>query len=250
MPEGGTITVSGSNRVLKGDGELGLKAGDYVVLSVQDQGCGIPADILEQVMEPFFTTKDIGKGTGLGLSMVYGFVKQSGGAIRIDSRVGEGTRVEVWLPRAPEGAGLVPAGIAADRAPQSAASLRILLVDDHDGVRATTAAMIEDLGHQVTEAGEGEALLARLGGEPDGFDLLITDYAMPHLSGADLIRRARELTPGLPAVIVTGYAELDSIARRPEDVLVLAKPFTSDQLARAITAATTPRHAVERAAAE
>ena len=249
MPEGGRITVSGANRVLQNDGGLGLKPGDYVVLSVQDQGCGIPADILEQVMEPFFTTKDIGKGTGLGLSMVYGFVKQSGGAIRIDSRVGEGTRVEVWLPRAPDSAEVAPAPATGTLAPASAA-LRVLLVDDHDGVRATTAAMIEDLGHEVTDAGEGEALLASLAEAPDSYDLLITDYAMPHLSGADLIRRARELAPDLSALIVTGYAELDSIARRPDDVSVLAKPFTAEQLARAIAAATPGRSSVERAAAE
>jgi CheY-like chemotaxis protein len=201
-------------------------------------------------MEPFFTTKDVGKGTGLGLSMVYGFVKQSGGAIRIDSRVGAGTRVEIWLPRAPTALDAEPAGIKADQVPRAAASLRVLLVDDHDGVRATTAAMIEDLGHHVTQAGEGEALLAQLTKEPDGYDLLITDYAMPHMSGADLIRRARNLLPGLPAVIVTGYAELDSIARRPEDVQVLAKPFTSDQLARIVAATMATRASVERAAAE
>jgi CheY-like chemotaxis protein len=128
--------------------------------------------------------------------------------------------------------------------------MRVLLVDDHDGVRATTAAMLEDLGHRVTEASEGEALLAGLAKQPDGYDLLITDYAMPHVSGADVIRRAREIMPLLPAIIVTGYAELDSIARRPEDVHVLAKPFTADQLARAIAAALPARPALERAAAE
>jgi CheY-like chemotaxis protein len=250
MPEGGKITVTGANRVLQGDGGLGLKSGEYVVLSVQDQGCGIAPDLIEQVMEPFFTTKDVGKGTGLGLSMVYGFVKQSGGAIRIDSKVGEGTRVEVWLPRAPAASDTAPQSSKADRAPQAGAAMRVLLVDDHDGVRATTAAMLEDLGHRVTEASEGEALLAGLAKQPDGYDLLITDYAMPHVSGADVIRRAREIMPLLPAIIVTGYAELDSIARRPEDVHVLAKPFTADQLARAIAAALPARPALERAAAE
>jgi CheY-like chemotaxis protein len=250
MPEGGKITVTGANRVLQGDGGLGLKSGEYVVLSVQDQGCGIAPDLIEQVMEPFFTTKDVGKGTGLGLSMVYGFVKQSGGAIRIDSKVGEGTRVEVWLPRAPAASDTAPQSSKADRAPQAGAAMRVLLVDDHDGVRATTAAMLEDLGHRVTEASEGEALLAELAKQPNGYDLLITDYAMPHVSGADVIRRAREIKPLLPAIIVTGYAELDSIARRPEDVHVLAKPFTADQLARAIAAILPARAPVERAAAE
>jgi PAS domain S-box-containing protein len=250
MPEGGVITVTGDNRLLKDDAGLGLKPGEYIVLSVQDQGSGIPADILEQVMEPFFTTKDVGKGTGLGLSMVYGFVKQSGGAIRIDSMVGQGTKVEVWIPRAPDAVDR-----PADDRPHAVAApttgaLRVMLVDDHEGVRATTAAMIEDFGHQVVQAGEPDAILQRLRQEPDGFDLLITDYAMPLVSGADLIRRTREINPDLPALIITGYAELESIARRPDDVHVLAKPFTADQLATAIAATAKATRAAQRQAAE
>jgi PAS domain S-box-containing protein len=250
MPEGGTISVTGENRLLKDDGGLGLRPGEYIVLSVTDTGSGIPSDILEQVMEPFFTTKDVGKGTGLGLSMVYGFIKQSNGAIRIDSRLGQGTRVEIWLPRAPELSGSSTGGTEAVAAPDGVGVLNILLVDDHAGVRATTAAMIEDLGHGVVQAGEGEELLTILGTNPDGYDLLITDYAMPLVSGADLIRRAREINPGLPAIIITGYAELQSIGRRPEDVQVIAKPFTSTQLATAIGTATMARHAAQRDAAE
>jgi DNA-binding NtrC family response regulator len=125
-----------------------------------------------------------------------------------------------------------------------------MLVDDHEGVRATTAAMIEDFGHQVVQAGEPDAILQRLRQEPDGFDLLITDYAMPLVSGADLIRRTREINPDLPALIITGYAELESIARRPDDVHVLAKPFTADQLATAIAATAKAARGAERQAAE
>src|SRR3546814_632215 len=109
MPEGGEITISGENRKIGSDNDLGLPAGPYVLLAVTDSGCGIAPEILEQVLEPFFTTKDVGKGTGLGLSMVYGFAKQSGGAIDIQSKLGEGTRVEIWLPRAPQGKGRTPA---------------------------------------------------------------------------------------------------------------------------------------------
>src|SRR6185503_571612 len=117
LPEGGTITVTCANARSGGDDALGLPAGDYVVLAVADAGGGIPADILEQVTEPFFTTKEVGKGTGLGLSMVYGFASQSGGALHIDSKVGEGTKVEVWLPRAPAGPeGTEAAPAAADEA--------------------------------------------------------------------------------------------------------------------------------------
>jgi PAS domain S-box-containing protein len=239
MPDGGTITVEAANRSAEAaDAENGLPAGDYVVLSVSDAGCGISPEILEQVMEPFFTTKDVGKGTGLGLSMVYGFAKQSGGAFRIDSKVGAGTRAEIWLPRGER----VDAGDAetlVKAAPsEQGRSLRILLVDDHDGVRATTAALLSDLGHDVMEAADGAEVLGLLSrGGPDCRDLLITDYAMPHVSGAEVIRQAREVCPGLPAIIITGYADAQSIARRPDDVLVLAKPFTPDQLLAAMEAA-------------
>jgi signal transduction histidine kinase len=237
MPEGGAISVSVDNRSVAGDPESGLAAGDYVVLSVADTGCGIAPDLLEQVMEPFFTTKDVGKGTGLGLSMVYGFAKQSDGAIRIDSVVGQGTRAEIWLPR-----GTPVEAKAADSADgESGAApvrgVRVLLVDDHDGVRATTAAMLEDFGHVVTEASDGREVLARLTLDPDCCDIIVTDYAMPHVSGAEVIRQAREVRPGLPAIIITGYADTQSIARRPDDVLVLPKPFTTDQMLAAIAAA-------------
>jgi len=233
MPDGGTIRVSGENGELRPGNKLGLEPGDYVVLTVADEGDGIPAEILEQVMEPFFTTKEIGKGTGLGLSMVYGFAQQSGGAVQIESEVGKGTKVEIWLPRAP----LAPEprrDSAREDQPHHAGKLRILLVDDHLGVRATTAGMLADMGHQVTEANDGHELLALLAKQPDAYDLVISDYAMPLVSGAEVIRQARELRPGLPGIIITGYADVHSIARRPDDVVVLTKPFTPDQLARAI----------------
>jgi CheY-like chemotaxis protein len=193
--------------------------------------------MLEQVMEPFFTTKEVGKGTGLGLSMVYGFVKQSGGAIRIDSVVGEGTRVDIWLPRAPETAAAVPLVASEAGAERSDRPLRILLVDDHSGVRATTAALLEDLGHQVREADDGREAIRLLGEDVDGVDLIISDYAMPHVSGTEVIQQARRIREGMPAIIITGYAEAQSISRRPDDVAVLSKPFSPEQLVAAIRAA-------------
>ena len=234
MPDGGTVSVAGENRTIAGDGELALPAGDYVVLIVSDTGSGIPRDILERVMEPFFTTKEIGKGTGLGLSMVYGFAKQSGGAIRISSEVGEGTRVEIWLPRAPEERRTAPRQAEPKVRARPSAALRILLVDDHDAVRATTAALLEDFGHGVVQAADGGSALATLEREPGGFDLLISDYAMPVLSGADVVEKAREISPAIPGIIITGYAEAQSISRRPKGVLVLTKPFTPEQLGEAI----------------
>ncbi|MFC7498543.1 response regulator [Enterovirga sp. GCM10030262] len=237
MPEGGEICVAGENRLVSMDNDLGIPAGDYVLIAVTDTGCGIAPEIMEQVLEPFFTTKDIGKGTGLGLSMVYGFAKQSGGAIDIESEVGGGTRVEIWLPRAPESSkdAAAPA-TAPEIAPRDgqARSLNILLVDDHNGVRMATAGILGDLGHKVTEASDGPELLALLGDDPDAFDLIICDYAMPLVSGIDVVEGARKLRPGLPGIIVTGYADAQSIARRPENVPVLNKPFTPEQMNQAI----------------
>jgi len=234
MPDGGTISVEAANRTI-GSGTEGLAPGDYVVLTVTDTGCGIAPEMLEQVMEPFFTTKEVGKGTGLGLSMVYGFARQSGGAFRIESEVGAGTRAQIWLPRAPEMA-VADDPAAGARRTARVRPLKVLLVDDHDGVRTTTAALLRDLGHSVVEASDGAGVLSLLRTDPNCCELLITDYAMPHVSGAEVIRQARALRPGLPAVIITGYADAQSISRRPEDVLVLAKPFTADQLTGAIAA--------------
>jgi PAS domain S-box-containing protein len=242
MPEGGTILVEAENRALAAGADTGLSAGDYVVLAVADSGCGISAEMLEQVLEPFFTTKDVGKGTGLGLSMVYGFAKQSDGALRIDSKVGAGTRAEIWLPRAPEAAA-APDGREERRKVARIPALDVLLVDDHEGVRTTTAALLRDLGHRVVEAAGGPEALASLRKGRGDCDLLISDYAMPHFSGAELVHRARKLRGALPAILVTGYADSQSISRRPDDVPVLTKPFTPDQLNHAIAAAIARRPA-------
>jgi signal transduction histidine kinase len=235
LPEGGTIVVTCANSSAGGAHPLGLPAGDYVVLAVADTGGGIPADILEQVTEPFFTTKDVGKGTGLGLSMVYGFASQSGGALHIDSKVGEGTRVEIWLPRAPaaqEGPEAAP--IFANDAAESERRLRILLVDDHEAVRETTAGMLNDLGHEVAAAADGPAMLDLFRATPGDYDLIITDYAMPLMSGGDMLEQARTIRPDMPGIIISGYADSKSIARKPGEVLVLTKPFTFDQMKAAI----------------
>jgi PAS domain S-box-containing protein len=237
MPDGGTIAVQAENRPLTGDNGSGLPAGDYVVLTVSDSGCGIPPELLEQVMEPFFTTKGVGKGTGLGLSMVYGFAKQSGGAFRMSSTLGVGTRAELWLPRGTDEARTGASGETAAAPAAAVRALTVLLVDDHEGVRATTAALLSDLGHSVIEASDGPEVLAKLSADPEACDLLITDYAMPHVSGAEVIRQARDVRPGLPAIIITGYADSTAIGRRPDDVMVLAKPFTPDQLRAAMASA-------------
>ena len=240
MPKGGTIIVTARNAEAGHGNPLGLPAGDYVVLAVADDGSGIPAAILEQVTEPFFTTKAVGKGTGLGLSMVYGFAHQSGGAIEIDSQEGEGTTVAIWLPRAPAAGapGEEPVSAPAETAPAER-PLRILLVDDHDAVRETTAGMLCDLGHQVETAADGPGLLHKLEAAPADYDLIITDYAMPLLSGADVLKQAREIRPGMPGIIISGYADSRSIARPANEAVVLTKPFTLDQMKTAIGAVST-----------
>jgi PAS domain S-box-containing protein len=234
MTEGGTITITAANRRAADAAQLSLPPGDYVTLSVSDTGEGIAPAMIEQVMEPFFTTKPVGKGTGLGLSMVYGFARQSGGSVDIRSEVGQGTTVTLWLPRAPDGARL-PAGAAGNPVPEQAMRpLRVLLVDDHEGVRAMTSAMLSELGHKVNSVRDGNSVVKRLKGGGDSWDLLITDYAMPTISGCELLRKAREHAPQLPGLLITGYADPDAIGSRPDDVEVLVKPFTIDQLRAAI----------------
>ena len=226
MPNGGAVTISASNRQVAPDEVDGLPSGDYVRIAVADTGTGISREDLGKVMEPFFTTKEVGKGSGLGLSMVYGFARQSNGAFAIESEIGKGTTAELWLPR---GSSVEPqeSSLITERKRSGAAlKLRLLLVDDHPEVRNTTAALLEDLGHEVVEATNGaEALKVMQSGDCD-FDLLITDYAMPHQSGTEFLREARKLCPKVPALIVTGYAETDAIGDRPEDVEVLLKPYT------------------------
>ena len=208
MPEGGIVTISSANRRVAEGAALALAPGDYVELTVADTGEGIDPALLEQVMEPFFTTKPVGKGTGLGLSMVYGFARQSGGAVQVESEVGRGTTVTLWLPRAPSEGDLFPTPPKEVAADLPSKTLRILLVDD--------------------------SVLKRLKSGDIGWDLLITDYAMPTISGSELLRKAREHAPELPALLITGYADPDEIGSRPEDVQVLVKPFTIEQLRRAI----------------
>jgi CheY-like chemotaxis protein len=184
------------------------------------------------VMEPFFTTKDVGKGSGLGLSMVYGFAKQSNGAFRLESELGSGTTAELWLPRAPEGLAVedAPAREEPRRGPMR--PLRVLLVDDHTDVRTTTRAVLEDLGHSVVEAANGaEALRALKDGD---FGLVISDYAMPHISGTEFLREARKIDPDVRALIITGYADADAISDRPPGVEVLLKPFAAGKLEAAL----------------
>jgi PAS domain S-box-containing protein len=234
MPSGGTVTVAADNRAVRDGDATGLASGDYVHLSIADTGTGISPDDLEKVMEPFFTTKELGKGSGLGLSMVYGFAKQSNGAFRIDSELGNGTCAELWLPRAPAGSRAEEDAPAEQKRRRKMPALKVLLVDDHAEVRNTTAAVLEDFGHSVRQASNGAEALDMLKEDDCECGLVISDYAMPHLSGTEFLREARLLCPDVPALIITGYAEKDAISDRPAEVEVLLKPFTPNALEAAI----------------
>jgi PAS domain S-box-containing protein len=234
MPAGGTVTVSIENRSASRERPTELPAADHVLITVADSGTGIAPEDLERVMDPYFTTKEVGKGSGLGLSMVYGFAQQSDGAFRIESEVGKGTRAQLWLPRAPADHAAALQPLPDDGQVDSPGPLRILLVDDHEEVRATTGAMLEELGHTVAGAANGRDALEVLREGDCDYDLMISDYAMPHISGTEFLREARELCPDVPALIITGYAEIGAITDRPENVEVLLKPFTPRALEAAI----------------
>ncbi|HEX9965605.1 MAG TPA: PAS domain S-box protein [Allosphingosinicella sp.] len=232
MPEGGTLTIF-TDRVLL-DEEPDHPAGDFVRITVADSGEGMPADVLARAIEPFYSTKPLGKGTGLGLAQVYGIAQQAGGTLRIDSEVGKGTTVDILLPSAspaPEAVGEAGSDDPASRG--SAAGARILIVDDDDDVRAFLAESLEGLGCTIVSAASGEQGLEALRASRP--DLVLLDYAMPGMNGAQAARAARELHRGLPIVFVTGYAESEQLeAALGGDVPVLRKPFTLAELAAAV----------------
>ena len=242
MPSGGTISIRGHNRTVDDDSD-DLPAGDYVVIVVKDTGVGIPSDLISKVIEPFFTTKSVGKGTGLGLSTVYGFAQQSGGTLRINSIVGRGTAIELWLPRSNDDAEIrqihqktnEQAPIFGESKPS------ILLVDDSAGLQELTAQALRNHGFVVTTASGGAEALALIERAPDRFDLIVTDFAMPLVSGLDVIRFARSLKADWPAIIITGYADAGAIEDRPSDVSLLTKPFADEVLLEAISDATCAR---------
>ncbi len=231
MPDGGTILISAQEQNIAAGHETDLPPGKYVCLAVQDTGEGMSEETLSRAMEPFFTTKGVGKGTGLGLSSVMGMSQQVGGRFILRSRKGEGTIAEIWLPSAsssPEPAE-AKAVAAKDDAPRRA--FRVLAVDDDALVLFNTAAMLEDLGHTVLEASSGAAALEILRRQP--VDLIITDQAMPKMTGMQLIEAVRETWPEIPALLATGYAELPGGAAC--NVTKLNKPFTQEQLAEILT---------------
>ncbi|MGA9011794.1 MAG: PAS domain S-box protein [Acetobacteraceae bacterium] len=233
MPEGGVLILTARMVNVSSDDEQ-LSPGSYICLSIIDNGSGMDEATRRRAVDPFFTTKGVGKGTGLGLSMVHGLAEQSGGRLVLKSKLGEGTTVEIWLPAAPKppaSATLAPteAAAASDR------PLTILAVDDDYLVLTNMVAMLEDLGHKVVEANSGRQALAILR-QPVSIDLVITDQAMPRMTGLQLITEIKSEWPDLPIILATGYAELP-----PEGASFprLAKPFMQHDLAAAVKSATT-----------
>ena len=229
MEVGGALTVETANVTLgASDKPEEPAAGDYVMVAVSDTGSGMTDDVRARVFEPFFTTKDVGKGSGLGLSQVFGLAKQSGGGVCIDSRPGHGTSVKIYLPRAEAGPRIEEAPVpAAVKAPTS--ERLVLLVDDDSAVREVTAGILGDLGYRVIEAGSGPAALDLLdGSEP--VDLVLLDFAMPGMNGAEVAREARARRPGVPILFVTGYADTAALDLAGEDAIV-RKPYVERELA-------------------
>jgi signal transduction histidine kinase/CheY-like chemotaxis protein len=235
-PVGGSVTLETANATV-GAPEKPEEppAGEYVVVSVTDTGSGMTKEVLAKAFEPFFTTKEIGKGSGLGLSQVLGFAKQSGGGMRIESRVGEGTSLKVYLPRA--------AAVDAPAAPMDSHSVTlprlkgsiILLVDDDSAVREITAFMLRESGYVVMEVGSGGAALDLLDREVN-IDLVLLDFAMPGMNGMDLARQVHSKFPTVPVLLVTGYADNSALAEVSE-ALIIQKPFVENELARKVQAA-------------
>jgi signal transduction histidine kinase len=228
MPNGGVLTVSADEEIV-GDGCAGhLAPGRYLRVSVSDTGEGMDAETLTRATEPFFTTKGIGKGAGLGLSMVHGLAAQSGGLLRLKSQQGVGTVVDLVLPQAAS----LDAGWSESpgrSAPAPAQPARVVLVDDDPLVSAGTVAMLEDLGHHVIECNSALEALDALAADRE-VDLLITDHAMPQMTGVELAKIVRERYPRLPVVLATGYAELPPGAAELGALPRLAKPFRQSEL--------------------
>ncbi|MGO4703597.1 PAS domain S-box protein [Dyella sp. 2RAB6] len=240
MPEGGRITLGAQSVQVEPGHAVGLAPGRYVCLSVSDEGQGMDATTLERATEPFFTTKGVGKGTGLGLSMVHGLAEQSDGRLVLHSEAGQGTRAEVWLPVAPSETQVEAAPSPMDE-PSRNGQLRVMLVDDDPLILATTAAVLEDIGHLTYEkSSANEALEALFGGVE--VDLLITDQMMPGVQGHQLLIQARAQWPQLPAILASGYSETPKDL--PGSVVRLAKPYGRAELMQAIDKAVLMQMAV------
>jgi signal transduction histidine kinase len=221
MPGGGRLVIGAGNATV-GKGADDLAEGEYVRLSVRDTGSGMTPDVVARAFEPFFTTKPVGKGSGLGLSMVYGFAKQSGGAVRIDSVPGAGTAMHLYLPRTTSTAIAEP--VAQPPVPRPARPVTVLVVEDDAGVRQFVAESLENLGYRILRADDAASAMSLL--ERSAIDLVLTDIVMPgRMSGLELAGEIHRLYRDLPVLLMTGYAEAVDRAAAFEWIELLRKPF-------------------------
>ncbi len=241
MPEGGRLTIETANAHLDelyAAANADVAPGQYVMMGITDTGAGMSADVIERAFDPFFTTKGPGHGTGLGLSQVFGYVKQSGGHVKIYSEPDRGTTIRLYFPRH-----LGPAAVAEERPPASELPRGrpeqiVLVVEDEEQVRVMTVEALRELGYAVVDAPDGEAALARLD-ELARIDLLFTDIVMPGMNGRELADRVCAARPGTPVLFTTGYSR-NAVAHNnmlDPGVAFLAKPFTVEQLARKVAEA-------------
>jgi len=215
---------TGSNQV------VGLPGGEFVCILVADSGSGMDEQTLKRATEPFFTTKGVGKGTGLGLPMVHGLAAQSGGTMQIESKLGQGTSVRLWLPV--DTTGVVADAPAPNLETRAAASRRVLVVDDDSLILSSTAAMLEDLGHVVIVASSGTAALEILRANAK-VDIVVTDYAMPNMNGLELADLLHQQWPWLPVILASGYAEFTNV-ETISSLARLAKPYTQAEIGACI----------------
>ena len=245
MPQGGRIVIATMNVASVPDTLAAeLDEREYVCIRVTDNGRGMPPDVLAHAFEPFFTTKPHGKGTGLGLAQLYGFARQSGGTAKIQSDLGKGTAVSIYLPRTHE---RVTQEALSRSKTHPARRARILVVDDDDDVRTVTCETVKELGYEVVALGDPAEALARLNDEP--FDLLITDVAMPGISGVDVARQIRSAGNAIPIVFCSGYADVQAFGEELSEEILLRKPFRLTDIASRIEAALDPSSVREVASA-
>jgi two-component system cell cycle sensor histidine kinase/response regulator CckA len=244
MPQGGTLTVRTANVTVEESRQISpdvMPAGEYVLCELEDTGTGMPPDVLEKIYEPFFSTKDVGKGTGLGLSTVYGIVKQTGGFIFCESKVGKGTKFRIYLPRHQREEALkeeeeIKAGERLPKKQDLTGKGTVLLVEDEDAVRAFASRALALRGYEVLEADSGETALNVFGDNQEKIDLVLSDVVMPGMDGPTLLRELRKRGAKTKIVFISGYAE-DAFEKNLEgqtDFAFLPKPFTLKQLAEAV----------------
>jgi CheY-like chemotaxis protein len=235
MPDGGAVTITAENVVLDPSGDDIAPAREFVALTVADTGVGIPADVLPRIFDPFFTTKPVGKGTGLGLSQVYGFAHQAGGRVKVESGLGTGTRITIYLPRAYE----TPAENPEEHSGDHRGAKKVLLVEDNPEVANASTGLLEQLGCSVQCVGNADAALQALDRDPT-IDFVFSDIVMPgRMDGLALARAIRAKHPDLPVLLATGYS--DAARHVSGEFAILRKPYEIGELGRAFSALMAPK---------